>query len=333
LAVGIRFRRRVLAAASAASMLEIEAIARQSGRHHICDVLVDMKDGIRVGSPEHGVRKLPGLRPNYCIGVAMTNWMFDGEGLEFSHLQRFAAMQKQGEMLKEAKRMREALERQGASHNKQSCKCPHCGGEMPSDAAQSKYARHQCGGEIYWMDQKPYKSQQDAHAAAGWDTDDDEDWDDDDDDDVAAARKPSASNSQLMKLGTCIYACALLVAADGKVTPREAEIVVDGLSWSGLEGTELKQKFVKACKRVRKEGETKWVQIVTKTLAEDNNEVGAGMPKHGLRDLLTRLVNAEAADSQQKQGLFNSIQAGFASSSSAAKPVRGIRNPFTGEIQ
>jgi len=210
--------------------------------------------------------------------------------------------------------------------------CPHCGDAMPSDAAKKKYTRHQCGGEIYWMEQKPYKSQDDANKAAGWATDDDSDWDDDDED-VAAAHKPKASNSPLVQLGTCMYACALLVAADGNVTEREADLLCDGLSWSGLDRSQLKQKFVEACRRVRKEGATKWAQIVTKTLTEDDHGAGSGMPKDSLKKLLKRLINAEPADRQQKQELFKAIQAGFASSASASKPVRGIRNPFTGESQ
>jgi len=144
---------------------------------------------------------------------------------------------------------------------------------------------------------------------------------------------PTASMDSRVQLGTCMYACALLVAADGRVTEKELQIVVGGLSWSGLESTELKQKFVEACKRVRQEGASKWSGIVTTTLAEETNGAQSGMPKSDLRKLLTRLVDSEPADSREKQELFNAIQAGFASSRSAAKPTRRVQNPWTGENQ
>jgi DNA-directed RNA polymerase subunit RPC12/RpoP len=313
--IPIRFRRLVLAADPAALMLAIEAIARQSGSYHICEAIMDMKDSIRVGSLKHGDRKLPVFRPNYCKGVVMENWMFDGEGIEFSHLQRAAAFQQQAEMLKEAKRMREALERQESSRSKQTWKCPRCFADL---TLPNQSMCILCSRKIEWVGGQPVcaadppSATQTAttayvtcpHCGEANDESSDECWECDGDL-SGSAGTATANLNQPVQLGACLYACALLVAADGKVTPRELEIVIAGLEWSGMDREKLKQTFVDACKRVRKEGAVKWLEIVRKELVNNNSQ--SGMPQDDLWTLLLVLVE----DGDDKMKLFDKVWEGL----------------------
>jgi hypothetical protein len=106
----------------------------------------------------------------------MTSFLFDGEGFEFSHLQRMAQLngqrlslkqqqellEVQKQLLDEAKRQAsqaEELKKQSLAKANAACgpACPHCGGNLPSDAKTMLYrkCRH-CAGDLFWFSGSVY---------------------------------------------------------------------------------------------------------------------------------------------------------------------------------
>jgi hypothetical protein len=145
--------------------------------------------------------------------------------------------------------------------------CPHCGGNLPLSGGCVKEwtACKHCARDLLWCHGKPFASQRDAelHAVAlqkkqeelaagalfaGFDT-------------MGAhllykkrEKQAAFATSKPIPLGTCLYACAVLVAADGKATAAELGIVRSGLEWCGLEQSELQAQFVEACRRPESTG-------------------------------------------------------------------------------
>ena len=406
----------------------------------------------------------------------MTSFLFDGEGFEFSHLQRLAqingqtlSLKKQQELLEVQKQIRDELAKQAAQaaqaeelrkrslpapERARGPDCPHCGGELPSDATVKLYAKcRHCASDLFWSGGGVYADQATAEEAkhravlaakqreaeaqrksylgtlsknhkrelkrladtasempvvitgGGLEIDcrgaacakahlrnvsdrvldevrvafvsddnhpsfisvrerinplektpvsftvegvssggggslwvsfassnDGQSWEQSLEDardrprgvmslrlrtgeygQKVLASDPQLSDGEFVQPGACMYACALLCAADGKVTQREVELVVEGLSWTGLEGSAIKQQFVDACKRVRKEGESKWLEVVTKTLASKQDDGSKGMPKASLRRLLLCLVASETTEDEDKAALFRTLEAGLRS--------------------
>ena len=401
----------------------------------------------------------------------MTNFLFDGEGFEFSHLQRMAqlnnqalSLRKQQESLRVQKQIRDGINKQAAQarkskkgsratpQNERGLNCPHCGGELSSDAPAKLYAKcRHCASDLFWSSGRVYADQaaaeecqlldartanQNAAAAqrqsyleslskghkkdierlteiasempavitgAGLEANgcdkvcikanlrnvsdrildevriafaldnnapsfrscrerlnpldkvhvsfvaegsspegqgslwvsfasssDGKVWEQSLEEargrprgvtnlsrkNGDGVRQPSApdlraGNGEPVELGVCVYACALLCATDGKVTQREGELVMKGLTWSGVERSVLKQHFVDACMRVRREGESKWLEAVTKTLANTHGGCSIGMDRTSLWRLLTSLAETEPSERESKMVLLEKIGAGF----------------------
>lgn len=80
----------------------------------------------------------------------MNNWLFDGEGIEWSDLARAESLQNEREMLSK-------LGKSGVSQNTPrklvtDSQCPHCGGQLPANAKSKRYefCLH-CSNRLLWQ--------------------------------------------------------------------------------------------------------------------------------------------------------------------------------------
>jgi predicted Zn-ribbon and HTH transcriptional regulator len=78
------------------------------------------------------------------------NWLFDGEGVEWSDLAKAKSLQQQKQIAENLKKLRQSS-RSTAPKTVEGSQCPHCGGALPSDAARKKYsACMHCGNGLKW---------------------------------------------------------------------------------------------------------------------------------------------------------------------------------------
>lgn len=181
-------------------------------------------------------------------------------------------------------------------------RCPHCGGDLPSDSEIRRYPKcKNCGGELYWYvvsigslsASKPFASrlEADSHVASRLLAD------------ISCASSPNRHTT-----GFCIYACGVIAAFDGKLSKEEIDVVVEGLSWTGMSRDGLTSQFIKACQRIHGDGVDAWIDRLTAMMrdGEGNHQTTGMLPLELLR-LMQRLFTLSGGDTTNKAAAFRRL--------------------------
>ena len=86
------------------------------------------------------------------------NWMFDGEGIEFSDLARLQQIKNQEKQLQELRRLNHIRSEASVKYGT----CPYCRGDLPGEYELCKW----CNRNLFWGGKKAFKIASDANAFA-----------------------------------------------------------------------------------------------------------------------------------------------------------------------